>query len=172
MEEKNENTEIVKIDEVHTLEIIGISSKDGDNLTKYEKSFLERDPDHCPDCQVGTLVEGPHGGMSVNYYCSNDTSCGSKFNLSFFNEKLFLAQRISDRSPKAKKLSECVAEYLTLEAQKPILIKNKEYEKASHLPARQKDIKEAILNIFKNRFPDESEDFLLKMFHVLLGTLK
>lgn len=32
----------------------------------------------CPDCG-SPLTEGPHGGMSVNWYCIN-VRCGSRFN--------------------------------------------------------------------------------------------
>lgn len=33
----------------------------------------------CPDC-FNTLVEGPSGGLSINYYCNH---CGSRFNETF-----------------------------------------------------------------------------------------
>jgi hypothetical protein len=32
----------------------------------------------CPDCSA-PLEEGPHGGLSVNMYCSR-AACGSRFN--------------------------------------------------------------------------------------------
>lgn len=30
----------------------------------------------CPDCREGTLVEGPHGGLSVNFTCNR---CGQLY---------------------------------------------------------------------------------------------
>lgn len=39
----------------------------------------------CPDCKVkDQIMEGPHGGMSVNVRCAN---CGSKFNITPFGVK-------------------------------------------------------------------------------------
>lgn len=32
----------------------------------------------CPDCR-NSLREGPHGGLSVNWYCV-EPGCGSRFN--------------------------------------------------------------------------------------------
>ena len=81
------------------------SSKEMEELTEYEKDFIERNK-HCPDCETGDLMEGPHGGISVNY-CCNDDNCGSRFNLTFFvDNELIFAERISDRSPKQKTASE------------------------------------------------------------------
>lgn len=48
----------------------------------------------CPDCEAG-LVEGPHGGLSVNYYCADNTTCGSRFNVM----GPFGVERISEASP-------------------------------------------------------------------------
>ncbi len=51
--------------------------------------------DQCPDC-FADLTEGPHGGLSVNYYCSR-ASCGSQFNAM----GPFGVMRISDACPNA-----------------------------------------------------------------------
>jgi len=48
----------------------------------------------CPDCKE-PLVEGPHGGLSINYACSNPL-CGSEFN----EMGPFGSHRISDAQPK------------------------------------------------------------------------
>ena len=65
---------------------------------KYEKCS---DEEHksvaahtCPDCKE-PLIEGPHGGLSINYWCSNP-QCGSGFN----EMGPFGSQRISDASPR------------------------------------------------------------------------
>ena len=78
-------------------EVIKRSSKHGEDLTHYEKKFIETSL-KCPDCETGGLDEGPHGGNSVNYFCNNK-ECGSKFNLSFFGKKLWFGERISDAQP-------------------------------------------------------------------------
>jgi hypothetical protein len=58
-------------------------------LTEKEVAALNRG--HCADCS-SSLVEGPSGGGSINYYCSQ-RGCGSKFNLAVSWE------RISEPSP-------------------------------------------------------------------------
>lgn len=54
------------------------TTKDGEKLTDDEVARLIAG--HCPDCEGDKLIEGPHGGLSINVYCGNDVSCGSKFN--------------------------------------------------------------------------------------------
>lgn len=49
----------------------------------------------CPDCGAEGLLEGPHGGMSINVYCPNESGCGSRFN--FMGP--FGVDRITDASP-------------------------------------------------------------------------
>lgn len=49
----------------------------------------------CPDCGSG-LLKGPEGGLSLNVYCENDETCGSKFN--YIGP--IGVERITDRSPK------------------------------------------------------------------------
>ncbi len=61
----------------------------GEKLTEYECASFYKDV--CPDC-LGMIVEGPSGGGSQNYYCT-ESDCGSKFNDSLDIE------RISDASP-------------------------------------------------------------------------
>ena len=78
------------------------SSKYGEKLTDYEKNFIMASARLCcPDCELGKLLEGPHGGMAINCFCDN-RDCGSKFNLAVFKGKLILAERISDSFPKKK----------------------------------------------------------------------
>lgn len=78
-----------------------LSSKYGDNLTKYEIALIIKNR-LCPDCGKGELLDGPRGGCSINVLCSNDT-CASKFNLSFGYETIIAADRISERSSGAKR---------------------------------------------------------------------
>jgi hypothetical protein len=72
------------------------SSKDRENLTKYELQFLSTHA-KCPDCEVGYLLQGPCGGASMNVKCDN-LDCGSKFNICL----PFMGERLSDPSPYAK----------------------------------------------------------------------
>jgi len=63
-------------------EIIKIKSKDGERLTEWEKQFiwkqLKRDNTvTCPNCESGTMNEGPQGGMSINIRCPE---CGQGIN--------------------------------------------------------------------------------------------
>jgi hypothetical protein len=53
---------------------------------------------HCPDCGGGLLM-GPCGGLSINIYCANETTCGSKFN----EMGPFGIERISEASPNKPK---------------------------------------------------------------------
>jgi hypothetical protein len=67
----------------------------GEHLTDEEMHrMLDPSPPVCPDCGAG-LLEGPHGGLSVNVYCSNDKTCGSRFNVM----GPFGVDRITDKSP-------------------------------------------------------------------------
>jgi hypothetical protein len=58
-------------------------------LTEEDIKRLNRH--RCADCSA-QLTEGPHGGGSINYHCSQGR-CGSRFNLSIGWE------RISEPSP-------------------------------------------------------------------------
>jgi hypothetical protein len=49
----------------------------------------------CPDCGM-PLQEGPHGGLSVNWFCIG-SACGSRFNVM----GVLGTQRISPACPKA-----------------------------------------------------------------------
>ncbi len=71
------------------------SSAYGERLTDLELKHIRSTDGHCPDCETGVLMEGPHGGLSVNYRCS---TCGSKFNLAPGP----FGERISDVSPALK----------------------------------------------------------------------
>lgn len=64
----------------------------GEKLSESELVLLQRG--HCPDC-LEKVVEGPSGGMSINFYCGSE-DCGSRFN----DMGPFGADRISDASPK------------------------------------------------------------------------
>lgn len=69
------------------------STKDREKLTEDEMKVVY-DKENCPDCEVGPLVEGPSGGLSINRYCINK-DCGSRFN----DMGPFGWERISARSP-------------------------------------------------------------------------
>jgi len=73
------------------------TNKNGERLTPDELSFISRSNGRCPDCYFGELIEGPHGGLSINMYCANP-DCGSRFN----DTGPFGWDRISDASPKRK----------------------------------------------------------------------
>jgi hypothetical protein len=74
------------------LGLVPRSSKEGDACLANE-THLVQSVRQCPDC--GTLLrEGPHGGLSVNWYC-NGASCGSRFN----DMGPFGVQRISEAMP-------------------------------------------------------------------------
>ena len=49
----------------------------------------------CPDCQA-ELIAGPRGGSAQNFYCSDREHCRSGFNLSLWQGKLLIAQRIGE----------------------------------------------------------------------------
>lgn len=67
------------------------TTRERERCTMEEESLI-RDG-NCPDC-AGDLVEGPHGGLSVNWYCSNKY-CGSRFNVA----GPLLVERITDARP-------------------------------------------------------------------------
>lgn len=67
---------------------------EGQKLSDGEIKFLEGGT--CPDCGHKGLLEGPHGGLSVNYYCGDQEKCGSRFNVM----GPFGIERITDASPK------------------------------------------------------------------------
>lgn len=68
------------------------TSRDREHLTEEEAALFHSGK--CPDCGAG-LREGPHGGASINVYCANDESCGSRFN----EMGPFGIDRITDASP-------------------------------------------------------------------------
>lgn len=70
-----------------------MTSKDGERLDPKELRLFELGT--CPDCQTNRLLEGPHGGLSVNVYCGNP-ACGSRFN----DMGPLGVDRISDAQPK------------------------------------------------------------------------
>ena len=76
------------------------SSKDREDLTEFERNLIIQSGGRCCDCG-SEYYEGPSGGMSTNYYCSN-ADCGSRVNLTPYCGQLIFAERISDRSPNAK----------------------------------------------------------------------
>ncbi len=71
------------------------TTQNGDRLTDYECSFIERNT--CPDCKGTGFYKGPQGGMCTNIRCANK-DCESEFNIA----QMFGGDRISDPSPKKK----------------------------------------------------------------------
>lgn len=71
---------------------------DRENLSAWEKNYLNTQKT-CPDCATGELMEGPHGGIAINFKCEK---CGSAFNLVPLNGSIIFAARISDSSLKQK----------------------------------------------------------------------
>ena len=71
-----------------------MSARDRDICSDEEREAVRKRV--CPDCTL-PLTEGPHGGLSVNWWCHN-TACGSGFN----DMGPFGVERISDASPSAK----------------------------------------------------------------------
>lgn len=56
------------------------STRDREKLTEDEMGVIyAKGETHCPDCDVGPVIEGPSGGLSINRYCINP-KCGSRFN--------------------------------------------------------------------------------------------
>jgi hypothetical protein len=68
------------------------TTKSGQPLSRGEETLF-RTRAACPDC-LEPVCEGPHGGLSINYICSN-ASCGSRFN----DTGPFGVDRITDASP-------------------------------------------------------------------------
>lgn len=92
------------------IKIIERSTQNLESLTAYEKEFLETRK-NCPDCETGSLKEGPHGAASINWYCQNP-DCGSMFNMATVGDHIVFAQRISMPSPKKKRMREQIGENL------------------------------------------------------------
>jgi len=69
------------------------TTKDGEALTADEVARFHAGC--CPDCGAEGLLEGPHGGLSINVYCGDDAGCGSRFNCM----GPFGIERISAASP-------------------------------------------------------------------------
>lgn len=63
-----------------------------ESLTPFEEEIFRTGA--CPDCGIKNLAEGPHGGLSINYYCCN-VECGSRFN----DMTSFGVERITDAHP-------------------------------------------------------------------------
>lgn len=84
-----------------------MTTKDGEKLDEeevkkfYPSKLSSTNQLTCPDCE-SVLFEGPHGGLSINYYCSNELSCGSRFN----EMGPFGIQRISNKSPNKPPVAE------------------------------------------------------------------
>jgi len=70
-----------------------VSTRDRETCSADERRDVQ-EVRSCPDCQR-PLFEGPHGGLSVNWRCSNP-KCGSGFN----DMGPFGVERISDASPR------------------------------------------------------------------------
>ena len=58
-------------------------STDGQIATDYDMTFISKGK--CPNCETGTLYEGPSGGMSTNYRCG---TCGQGFNIVIWENKI------------------------------------------------------------------------------------
>jgi len=68
------------------------TSKDREHVTEFEMTLFQANK--CPDCEQEGFLEGPHGGLCVNFKCANP-QCGSRFN----HMGPFGIDRISDASP-------------------------------------------------------------------------
>lgn len=68
------------------------STKEGEQCLPHERNDVRAGK--CPDCGAA-LREGPHGGLSVNWYCTA-ANCGSGFNVM----PVFGIDRITDAMPK------------------------------------------------------------------------
>jgi len=77
-----------------------MTTKDGESLTADEIAivFSGRFGPMCPDCGFG-LVDGPRGGLSVNWHCQM-LDCGSRFNFLGPHAELGI-DRITDAMPNA-----------------------------------------------------------------------
>lgn len=69
-----------------------LTNQEGEMLTKHEMELFRYW--HCPDCGAD-LLQGPRGGMSVNYECAR-SRCGSRFNVI----GPFGVERTTNASPK------------------------------------------------------------------------
>lgn len=52
----------------------------------------------CPDCAIGSLLEGPRGGCSMNTKCDNP-DCRHEFNLAWHFGKILVGNRIDRDEP-------------------------------------------------------------------------
>ena len=52
----------------------------------------------CPDCAVGQLLHGPHGGMSINVKCDN-AECRHEFSIAFFQRHAVGGERLDRDDP-------------------------------------------------------------------------
>jgi hypothetical protein len=73
-------------------------SKCGENITTWERNFLwesinKRRRVRCINCEREDMYEGPQGGMSTNWRCTN---CGQGINLTFIKNSKdgFLCENI------------------------------------------------------------------------------
>lgn len=53
-----------------------MNSNEGIDHWSEKQKFLE---DGCPFCKSKEFLEGPHGGLSINFKCANKV-CGATFN--------------------------------------------------------------------------------------------
>jgi hypothetical protein len=71
------------------------SSARMERLTDFECQSIMRNY-LCPDCNKGSLIKGPEGGMATNTCCEY---CHSEFNLTFWGGTVF-GERISEAGPR------------------------------------------------------------------------
>lgn len=72
-----------------------------EDLTSKGKALLANG--WCADCGR-ELMPGPKGGAAQNFYCVNRDDCRQGFNLTFWQGKLAIAQRIGEVSDDAYKM--------------------------------------------------------------------
>lgn len=52
----------------------------------------------CPDCRVGGLLHGPHGGCSINVKCNNP-ECRHEFSIAVVNRLAMMGERLDQDEP-------------------------------------------------------------------------
>lgn len=52
----------------------------------------------CPDCGVGGLLHGPHGGCSINVKCNNG-ECRHEFSIAFVGRSAMMGERLQRDDP-------------------------------------------------------------------------
>jgi hypothetical protein len=58
-----------------------VLSKDGQEITEWERNYMESSKWMCPNCESGHLYDGPSGGASQNIRC---LVCGQGYNVTPF----------------------------------------------------------------------------------------